>query len=153
MEHKLRRRTLAVLAAGVAAGAGGCLSFGNDSPVPGSLRLENDTETVQAVSVRATKVSDDDDDPQQYNETPDSDADTRVVHDDAFELSGGDRQRIEGWLFEPGLYFLEADAGSERTATEWIGLYSSNNGTSVGEETVWLTIEQNRIWFGLSVSD
>jgi len=153
MRNHISRRTLAVLAAGVAAGTSGCLSFGNEGPVAGSLRLRNETETVQTVSVRATRVSDDSDDAQQYNETPDSDADTRVVHDDVFELSAGDRRVLEGWLSEPGLYFLEADAGDKRADTEWIGLYSSNNGTSVGEETVGLTVEQDRIWFGLSVSD
>lgn len=144
---------LAVLTAGLVAGASGCLSFGNDEPVPGSLRLRNKTETVHTVSVRATKVSDDSDDEQQYNDTPDSDADTTVVHDDVFELQSDDRHTIEGWLSEPGLYFLEADAGSERTDTDWIGLYSSNNGTSVGEATVHLVIEEDRVWFGQSVAD
>jgi hypothetical protein len=153
MHAQLSRRTLATVVAGVATGASGCLSFGNDGPVPGSLTLRNETEAVQTVSVRATKVSDDSDNEQQYNETPNSDADTTVVHDDVFELSSGDRRLIEGWLSEPGLYFLEANAGSERTDTDWIGLYSSNNGTSVGEATVLLEIEEDRVWFGQSVSD
>ena len=135
-------------------GASGCLSFGNDPPVPGSLRLRNETETEVTVSVQATKVSDDSDDPQQYNETPAPNAETTVVRDDRFELSAEDDHLLEGWLADPGLYFLEADAGSERVDTEWIGLYPAGpNGTSVAEETVSLTVEETRVWFGLSVSE
>ena len=140
--------------AAVVMGASGCLSFGNDPPVPGSLRLRNETETDLTVSIRATKVSEDDDDPQQYNDTPAPDAETTVVRDDRFELSAEDDHLLEGWLADPGLYFLEADAGSERVDTEWIGLYPAGpNGTSVAEETVSLTVEETRVWFGLSVSE
>ena len=140
--------------AAVAMGASGCLSFGNDPPVPGSLRLRNETETDLTVSIRATKVSEDDDDPQQYNDTPAPDAETTVVRDDRFELPAEDDHLLEGWLADPGLYFLEADAGSERVDTDWIGLYPAGpNGTSVAEETVSLTVEETRVWFGLSVSE
>jgi len=140
--------------AAVVTGASGCLSFGNDAPVPGSLRLRNETETTVTVSIRATKVSEDSDDPQQYNETPAPDAESTVVRDDRFELPAEESHLLDGWLASPGLYFLDADAGSERVDTEWIGLYPAGpNGTSVAEETVSLTVEETRVWFGLSVSD
>ena len=154
MDSQFTRRTLSACAGAVVMGASGCLSFGNDPPVPGSLRLRNETETEVTVSVQATKVSDDSDDPQQYNETPAPNAETTVVRDDRFELSAEDDHLLEGWLADPGLYFLEADAGSERVDTEWIGLYPAGpNGTSVAEETVSLTVEETRVWFGLSVSE
>ncbi|WP_253736869.1 hypothetical protein [Halohasta salina] len=154
MDTRLTRRTLSVGAAAVVTGASGCLSFGNDPPVPGSLRLRNETETEVTVSVQATKVSEDSDDPQQYNETPAPDAESTVVRDDRFELPAEDDHLLEGWLSTPGLYFLEANVGSERVDTEWIGLYPAGpNGTSVAEETVHLTVEETRVRFGLSVSD
>ncbi|MFO7834213.1 MAG: hypothetical protein R6V31_09215 [Halohasta sp.] len=154
MDSQLTRQTLSAATAAVVAGASGCLSFGNDGPVPGSLRLRNETERAVTVSVQATKVSEDDDDPQQYNETPAPDAESTVVRDDRFELSAGDDHLLEGWLAAPGLYFLDANAGSDRVDTEWIGLYPAGpNGTSVAEETIHLTVEETRVWFGLSVSD
>lgn len=128
-------------AALVSTASSGCVFGIADSPDAGTLVVRNDHADAQTVIVHVTKTSTSDDDTRPRDETPDPESTPIWERDEQFTVDAGETTNVEGFVTEPGAYYVEARTESGASSHEWVGFYEAADG-GVAEDAIYVTIDE-----------
>lgn len=120
---------------------GGCLSSLESSPDAGSLIIRNGDSVDHTVTITVTQVSNDDDNFEEFGQTPDPKHTPLWNHEEEFTVAAGEETTQANFITEPGAYYIDIDLDNGEQGNDWIELVNASG--ELAEDYIYVDINED----------